>query len=86
MAGWIARERGCGQFLQTCQTETLQEFFRCGEAQPAVGAGEFLHKLEIPQFDNEPALVDVEKLVDFRLADWLPKGDARQHFKVAVVI
>jgi hypothetical protein len=77
---WIARER-CGQFLQTCQAETLQEFFRCRKAQPAVGAGEFLHKLEIPEFHNEPALVGVEKTVDFRLADWLLKGDAREHFK-----
>jgi hypothetical protein len=35
---------------------------RCGEAQPAVGAGEFLHTLEIPKFHNEPAFVRVEKL------------------------
>jgi hypothetical protein len=49
--------------------------------QPAVGAGEFLHKLEIPKFHNQSALVGIEKPVDFRLADWLPKGDAREHFK-----
>ena len=53
----------------------------CGEAQPPVDAGEFLHKLEIAELHNEPALVGVEKLVDFRLADWLPKGDAGEHFK-----
>ena len=40
----------------------------------AVGAGEFLHQLEIPKFHNEPALVGVEKPVDFRLADWLLTG------------
>jgi hypothetical protein len=44
------------------------------------GAGEFLDKPEIPKCHNEPALVGVEKPVDFRLADWLPKGDARHHF------
>ena len=54
---------------------------RCGEAQAAVGTGEFLHKLEIPKFHNEPALVGVEKLVDFRLADGLLKGDAGEHFE-----
>ena len=78
---WTSQEGGRGQFLQTCEPEALQKGFRCGEAQPAVGAGEFLHKLEIPKFHNEPALVGVEKLVDFRLADWLPKGDAGEHFK-----
>ena len=31
----------------------------------AVGAGEFLHKLEIPKFHNEPALVGVEKPVEY---------------------
>ena len=72
---------GRGQFLQTCQSEALQERFSCGEAQPAVGTGKFLHKPEIPEFHDEPALVGIEKPVDFRLADWLPKGDARQHFK-----
>jgi hypothetical protein len=40
-------------------------------AQPAVGTGEFFHKLEIPKSDDQPALVGVEKLVYFRLADWL---------------
>jgi hypothetical protein len=39
------------------------------------------HKLEIAKFHNEPAFVGVEKPVDFRLADWLPKGDAGEHFK-----
>ena len=28
--------------------------FSCGEAQAAVGAGEFLHKLEIPKSDHQP--------------------------------
>jgi hypothetical protein len=37
---------------------------------------QFLHKLEILKFHNESALVGVEKPVDFRLADWLSKGDA----------
>ena len=32
-------------------------------------------------FFDGPALVGVEKLIDFRLADWLPKGDAGEHFK-----
>ena len=74
--GRIARERGRGQFPQTCESKALQEF-SCGrKAQPAVGADEILHKLEIPKFHNQPALVGVEKLVDFRLADLLPKGDA----------
>ena len=43
--------------------------------------GEFLHKFQIPEFHNEATLVGVEKLVDFRLPDWLPKGDAGEHFK-----
>ena len=59
----------------------LQEFCRGRKAKTAVGAGKFLHELEIAKFDNEPALVSVEKEVDFRLADWLPKGDAGEHFK-----
>jgi hypothetical protein len=47
----------------------LQEFFRCRKTQLAVAPA------------NSSALIGVEKPVDFRLADWLPKGDARQHFK-----
>ena len=77
----ITRERGRGQFPQACEPETLQERFSCRKAQTAVGTGEFLHKLEIPKFDDEPALVGIEKPVDFRLADWLLKGDAREHFE-----
>ena len=46
-----------------------------------VSAGEFFHKLEIPKSDDQPALVGVEKLVDFCLADWLPRGDASRYFK-----
>jgi hypothetical protein len=65
------RERDCGQFSQARQSEALQEFCSCRKAKTAVGAGEFLHKLEIAKFHNEPALVSVEKPVDFRLADWL---------------
>jgi hypothetical protein len=41
----------------------------CGEAEPPVGAGEFLHEPEIAKF-HEPALIGVEKAIDFRLADW----------------
>jgi hypothetical protein len=59
----------------------LQERFGCCKAQPAVGAGEFLHKLEIPKFHYKAALVDVEETVGFRLADRLLKGDAGQHFE-----
>ena len=77
----ITRQRGRGRFPQTCETEALQECFRCGEAQPAVGAGEFLHQLEIPKLDDQPPLIGIEKEIDFRLADRLPKGDAREHFK-----
>ena len=62
--GLIARERDCGQFPQTCEPEALQEFCSCRKAQPAVGAGEFLHELEIAKFHNEPALVSVEKEVN----------------------
>jgi hypothetical protein len=51
------------------------------KAQAAVGTGKFLHKLEIPQFDHQRPLIGVEKEVDFRLADWLLKGDARQHLE-----
>ena len=35
----------------------------------AIGAGEFLHKLNIPEFHNEPTLVGAEELADFRLTD-----------------
>jgi hypothetical protein len=35
--------------------------------QGTVETGEFLHKLEIPEFHHEAALVDVEETVDFRI-------------------
>jgi hypothetical protein len=41
------------------------------QAKTAVGSGEFLHKLETTKFHDEPTLVGVEKVIDFRLADWL---------------
>jgi hypothetical protein len=44
-----------------------------------MGAGEFLHKLNIPEFHNEPTLVGAEEPADFRLTDWLPESGARQH-------
>jgi len=47
----------------------LQEFFRCRKTQPAVAPA------------NSSALIGVEKPVDFRLADWLLKGDAGEHFE-----
>jgi hypothetical protein len=75
------RERGRGQFLQARQAEALQEQFRCREAQAAVCTGKFLHKLEISERHDEPALVGIEETVDFRLADRLPKGDAGEHFE-----
>ena len=75
------RERGRGQFSETREAETLQERLGCREAETGVCTSKFLHKLEIPKFHNEPALVGVEKSIDFRLADWLPKGDAGEHFK-----
>ena len=52
----------------------------------AVGAGEFLHKLEIPKFHNEPALVGVEKSVDFRLADGCLNAMQASTSRLAVVI
>jgi hypothetical protein len=55
--------------------------FRCGEVQTAIGAGELLHKLEIPEFHHEAALVDFEETIDFHLADRLLKGDAGEHFE-----
>ena len=79
--GLTTRERGRGQFLQARQAEALQEQFRCREAQAAVCTGKFLHKLEISERHDEPALVGIEETVDFRLADWLPKGDAGEHFE-----
>jgi hypothetical protein len=54
---------------------------RRGEAQSAVAPGKFLHKLQIPEFHDQPALVSAEKVVDFCLADWLLKGDAGEHFE-----
>ena len=44
-----------------------------------MGAGEFLHKLNIPEFHNEPTLVGAEEPAAFRLTDWLPESGARQH-------
>lgn len=38
-----------------------------------------LHKLNIPEFHNEPPLVGAEEPADFRLTDWLPESGARQH-------
>jgi len=75
------QERGRGKIPQACQAKALQKGFRCGEVQTAIGGGEFLYKLEIPEFHHEAALVDVEETVDFRLADWLLKGDAGEHFE-----
>ena len=54
--GLITRKRGYGQFLQTCQAKTLQEFCGCGEAQTAVPTGEFLQPQNrfagAPGFEN----------------------------------
>ena len=51
--GWCSsRKRGRGQFLQTREPEALQERFGCRKAQAAVGASEFLHKLEIAKFQR----------------------------------
>ena len=80
------REGVCGQFAQARQSEALQERLRRRKTQPTVGASEFLHKFEIPKFHNEPALVGVEKAVDFRLADCLPKAMHASSSRVAVVI
>ena len=44
-----------------------------------MGAGEFLHKLNIPEFHNGPTLVGAEEPAAFRLTDWLPESGARQH-------
>jgi hypothetical protein len=66
---------------KTREAKALQERFGCRKAQAAIATGEFLHKLEIPHFHDEPALVGIEKPVDFRLADWLLKGDAGEHFE-----
>jgi hypothetical protein len=52
---------------------------RCHKAQPTVGTGKFLHEL-VPEFHDKPALIDIEKAVEFRLVDWLLKGDAGEHF------
>ena len=43
--------------------------------------GKFLHRVEIPKFCNEPTLVGIEEPVDFRLADWLFKGDTGEHLE-----
>ena len=47
----------------------------------AVATGEFLHKLEIAERHDKAALICVEEVVDFRLADRLLKGDAGEHFE-----
>jgi hypothetical protein len=51
------------------------------KAQPTVATGKFVHELEVPEFHDEAALVGVEELVDFCLADRLLKGDAGEHFE-----
>ena len=38
-------------------------------------------ELEIPESHGESALFGVEEPVDFRLADWLLKGNAGEHFE-----
>ena len=89
LSKWCSRriqERGRGKIPQACQAKALQKGFRCRKAQTTVGTGELLHKLEIPEFHHEAALVDVEETVDFRLADRLLKCNAGEHFeRVAVV-
>ena len=45
--------------MQTCEPKALQKCFSCRKAQPAVATCEFLHKLEIAEFHDEPALVGV---------------------------
>jgi hypothetical protein len=68
------QERGRGKLSKACQAKALEKAFRCRKAETAVGTCEFLHKLEIAHFDDEPALVGIEKLVDFRLIDRLLKA------------
>jgi hypothetical protein len=64
---WSSRERGRGQFLQTCEPESLQERLRCGEVQAAVSPRKFLHKLEIAERHDKTVFVGVEEAIDFRL-------------------
>ena len=75
------RERDCGQFAQARKAKALQERPSCGKAQPTVGAGEFLYKLEIAKRHDESTLVGVEEPVDFRLADRLLECNAGKHFE-----
>jgi hypothetical protein len=75
------QERSRGQFSETREAEALQERLGCREAQATVCTGKFLHKLEISERHDEPALVGIEETIDFRLADWQPKGDAGEHFE-----
>ena len=79
--GLTTRKRGGGQFLQARQAEALQEQFRCREAQAAVCTGKFLYKLEISKRHDEPTLVGIEEMIDFCLADRLPKRDAGKDFE-----
>ena len=77
----VIQERGRGQFLQACEAKALQERLGCRKAEPPVGTGKFLDKLEIAEFHDEAALIGVEEAVDFRLANRLLKGDAGEHFE-----
>jgi len=77
----ITRQQGRGQFLQACEPEALQERLRCGKAQPAVVTGELFDEHEIPEFHDECALVGIEEVIDFCLANRLLKGDAGEHFE-----
>ena len=65
-------ERGSrGQVLQTRQSQALQEHLRCRKR----------HELETPEFHDVPALVGVEELVDFRMANRLLKSHACEHLE-----
>ena len=54
---------------------------RQGVIADAISPCELLQKLEIPEFDDKPALVGIEKPVDFRLTVWLLKGNAQKDFE-----
>ena len=54
---------------------------RQGVIADAISPCELLQKLEIPEFDDKPALVGIEKPVDFRLTDWLLRGNAQKDFE-----
>ena len=64
-----------------CKAESLQESHSCGEAEAAVGSSKFFYQPQIPKLHNQAALVGVEEPVDFRLADWLLKGDTSDYFE-----